>query len=203
MRFASLAVAWTVVGGAMALGIGSSSGNGIRALFDASIWRRQSGEVPANCTSTCDPVVSATNAGCPITQCCTNDFITAYYSCFACIGTATNTSDFSIPQAALDDIWVACEEGGYTVDPPPTFPGQTALVTSASAKTTAKATTTTAKVGVPPASTTTTTTSTTSQNATATATTTAITSGSDAIRVTLDHVYGVVVIALASLVLGI
>ncbi|KAG1845662.1 hypothetical protein F4604DRAFT_1504353, partial [Suillus subluteus] len=78
---------------------------------------------PSQCTSTCDPVQSEVNDGCPITACCTQSFETSYYDCLLCVGTADNTTDYSQAQTDLDNLYVACYDNGYSLQEL-TFPGQ-------------------------------------------------------------------------------
>ncbi|KIK48068.1 hypothetical protein CY34DRAFT_798697 [Suillus luteus UH-Slu-Lm8-n1] len=93
-----------------------------RALSSPS-YKRQSNSVPSQCTSTCDPVQTEVNAGCPITACCTQSFETSYYNCLLCVGTAMNATDYTQAQADIDQLYVSCYEYGYSLQEL-TFPGQ-------------------------------------------------------------------------------
>ncbi|KAG2345039.1 hypothetical protein BDR05DRAFT_145573 [Suillus weaverae] len=92
-----------------------------RALSSPS-YKRQS-SVPSQCTSTCDPVQSELNSGCPITACCTQSFETSYYNCLLCVGTAYNATDYTQAQADVDNLYVSCVDYGYSLQEL-TFPGQ-------------------------------------------------------------------------------
>ncbi|KAI6105346.1 hypothetical protein F5141DRAFT_1216142 [Pisolithus sp. B1] len=121
---------------------------GVKGLV--AVDRRQNPlNVPAACSSTCQPVVDETNLGCPESQCCTNTFITEYYNCFACIGSNTPSFDYAAEQTALNELWQACETAGYSLSPPSALPGQTAptgnVDASTPGKTTAKAASATTK----------------------------------------------------------
>ncbi|KAG1753229.1 hypothetical protein EDB19DRAFT_817576 [Suillus lakei] len=93
-----------------------------RALSSPS-YKRQSSSVPSQCTSTCDPVYTEMNTGCPITACCTQSFETSYYNCLLCVGTADNATDYTQAQADLDNLYISCSDYGYSLQEL-TFPGQ-------------------------------------------------------------------------------
>ncbi|KAI6046514.1 hypothetical protein EDC04DRAFT_2887742 [Pisolithus marmoratus] len=121
---------------------------GVRGLI--AVDKRQSPlDVPAACSSTCQPVVSETDAGCPQSQCCTDTFLTEYYNCFKCIGSNLPYYNYAPSQIALNQLWQACEIAGYSLSPPQALPGQSAptgnVDASTPGKTTAKAASTTAK----------------------------------------------------------
>lgn len=114
---------------------------GVKGLV--AVDRRQNPlNVPAACSSTCQPVVDETNAGCPVSQCCTNTFLTEYYNCIACIGSNTPNFDYAPEQTALNQLWDACETAGYSLSPPSALPGQTAPTGNVDASTPAASATT-------------------------------------------------------------
>ncbi|KAG2114741.1 uncharacterized protein F5147DRAFT_431373 [Suillus discolor] len=106
-------------------------------VLSSPSYKRQSSNVPPQCTSICDPVNDEVNAGCPMTTCCTQSFETNYYDCLLCVGTALNTTDYTQAQTDLDQLYVSCSDYGYSLQEL-TLPGQDSsrtLLTSSRART--------------------------------------------------------------------
>jgi len=79
--------------------------------------------IPTQCETTCDPVNTIIASGCTPAQCyCTSSFELGLFSCFVCVGTATNITDYSQEQKELDTLVQQCAANGVTL-PELTFPG--------------------------------------------------------------------------------
>ncbi|KAJ7666523.1 hypothetical protein B0H17DRAFT_1089568 [Mycena rosella] len=103
--------------------VGRSSRPRLGPAFD----KRQSDiDVPPQCTSTCDPVISILEGqSCAPSLCCTTLFQHDYFLCLNCTGTAENatTADFAMAQSLVDALTVVCSKAGFPL-PELTFPGQ-------------------------------------------------------------------------------
>ncbi|KAJ3996891.1 hypothetical protein F5050DRAFT_1756133 [Lentinula boryana] len=85
--------------------------------------RQTDSNIPTQCQSICDPVVSLIDTGCTVQGCCTNTFIRNLTSCFECAGNITQTTNYSIPQSTIDELVEDCASGGFNITDP-TLPGQ-------------------------------------------------------------------------------
>ncbi|KAG8218269.1 hypothetical protein J3R82DRAFT_3880 [Butyriboletus roseoflavus] len=107
--------------------------------------------VPAQCTSTCNPVnnevslVSVAShfspvltprvgvtipwlhsiSGCPATACCTISFETEYYNCLECVGMALDTTNYATAQNSLNLLYTTCVDMGFVL-PQLALPGEPA-----------------------------------------------------------------------------
>ncbi|KAF8841293.1 hypothetical protein BDN67DRAFT_1010723 [Paxillus ammoniavirescens] len=88
--------------------------------------------VPSQCTTTCAPVTNEISAGCPTAACCTPTFEAAYYNCLECVGTAVNTTDYTLAQDDLNALYMSCVDMGYDL-PQLALPGQPASGSSSGA----------------------------------------------------------------------
>ncbi|KIK55383.1 hypothetical protein GYMLUDRAFT_47938 [Collybiopsis luxurians FD-317 M1] len=87
---------------------------------------RQDSDIPTQCQSICDPVVSPLEDGtCTATPsvCCTNTFIQNLAGCFECVGNLSGTTNYSVPQTTVDAIFEECALEGINITDP-TLPGQ-------------------------------------------------------------------------------
>ncbi|KAK0242242.1 hypothetical protein EDD85DRAFT_946385 [Armillaria nabsnona] len=91
-----------------------------RALHFAS---RQISGIPSQCQTPCSAANALISANCTQPQCCTSGFENDYVSCENCIGSAENSTDYSLPQRTVDELVVLCSLGGIVI-PKVTFPGQ-------------------------------------------------------------------------------
>ncbi|EDR05008.1 uncharacterized protein LACBIDRAFT_294917 [Laccaria bicolor S238N-H82] len=107
------------------------------ALRIPSLEARQTStvpSVPSQCESVCDPVNTVLESGCTPSQCyCTTSFESGIYDCFVCVGTATNTTDYTQEQQELDTIVQLCAANGVTL-PELTFPGSSSSTSSSSTR---------------------------------------------------------------------
>ncbi|KAF7313419.1 hypothetical protein HMN09_00497800 [Mycena chlorophos] len=84
------------------------------------------GDVPAQCTTNCNPVNDILETGtCPPSECCTQLFEAAYYNCLLCVGQADNATkaEFAQAQTLVDNLVVDCSDLGFVL-PDLTLPGQ-------------------------------------------------------------------------------
>ncbi|KAF8883422.1 hypothetical protein BD779DRAFT_1539872 [Infundibulicybe gibba] len=75
--------------------------------------------VPSQCQANCDLVIMCT----PL-QCCTQTFENQYFTCFQCVGAATNVTDYTQLQADIDALFLQCSTRGFVLARPSAFPGQ-------------------------------------------------------------------------------
>ncbi|KAF8803932.1 hypothetical protein BYT27DRAFT_7195282 [Phlegmacium glaucopus] len=89
--------------------------------------RRQttgSNQVPSQCESTCNPVISfITSGNCIPSQCCVASFETSYFDCFMCLSVLENLTNYTTPQSFVDEFYDACVSQGFQL-PILTYPGQ-------------------------------------------------------------------------------
>ncbi|KAJ3842603.1 hypothetical protein F5878DRAFT_377614 [Lentinula raphanica] len=95
------------------------------------IPRQTDGDIPTQCQSICDPVISLIDTGCTIQACCTNTFIQNLTSCYECVGNLSQTTNYSIPQSTIDGVVEDCASVGLNITDP-TLPGQNASRTLSS-----------------------------------------------------------------------
>ncbi|KIK07634.1 hypothetical protein K443DRAFT_168189 [Laccaria amethystina LaAM-08-1] len=114
--------------GSYHLAIAKQSDLVLRIPRESSLEARQSspiptGSIPTQCETTCDPVNTVLESGCTPAQCyCTTSFESDLFSCFVCVGTATNVTDYSEEQQELNSLVQECAANGVTL-PGLTFPG--------------------------------------------------------------------------------
>ncbi|KAF7313431.1 hypothetical protein HMN09_00499000 [Mycena chlorophos] len=90
-------------------------------------------DIPSTCSTDCAPFEPFLDGQtCPVTQCCSGAFETAYGDCFKCVGVAINATDYTLAQEYVDVVNTACAAEGYTL-PVVTLPGQNPNRTLASA----------------------------------------------------------------------
>nr|GAT46154.1 predicted protein [Mycena chlorophos] len=90
-------------------------------------------DIPSTCSTDCAPFEPFLDGQtCPVTQCCSGAFETAYADCFKCVGVAINATDYTLAQEYVDVVNTACAAEGYTL-PVVTLPGQNPNRTLASA----------------------------------------------------------------------
>lgn len=96
-----------------------------RSLGYSLLDVRQTGNpnLPPQCQSTCNPVLSAINSNCPRSQCCTASFEQQLFDCFTCLANAASSSNFTTAQATVDELYDACATLGVSL-PVLTFPGE-------------------------------------------------------------------------------
>jgi len=93
------------------------------------IARQNTGNVPAQCKSMCDPVSQISE--CTYQTCCTATFETQYFNCALCVGNADGITDYTAPQALFNLFRQRCASVGFLV-PALVFPGQSTAGTGVS-----------------------------------------------------------------------
>ncbi|KAJ3887304.1 hypothetical protein GG344DRAFT_55930 [Lentinula edodes] len=86
--------------------------------------RQTDPNIPTQCQSICDPIVSLIDTGCTPQECCTNAFVGNLTICFECVGNITQTTNYSLPQSDIDGTFlVQCASEGLNITDT-TLPGQ-------------------------------------------------------------------------------
>ncbi|KAJ3930676.1 MAG: hypothetical protein NXY57DRAFT_1010939 [Lentinula lateritia] len=85
--------------------------------------RQTDPNIPTQCQSICDPIVSLIDTGCTPQECCTNVFVGNLTDCFECVGNITQTTNYSLPQSDIDGLVEDCASEGLNITDP-TLPGQ-------------------------------------------------------------------------------